>query len=339
MLGLDAIIFSLQKNGGITVYFRELINYLISQDVETTLFCENQVGERAEFGAPVSLHSQQHRTLERYRSCLINDDISVFHSSYYRKPSLSVPTVVTVHDFVYERYASGAKKWVHSMQKNAAIRSAQAIICISQATKDDLLEFVGEAPGQEIYVVHNGVSDHFHVLDQKNIPKPFILFVGQRAGYKNFQLVLQTMSFLPDMELRCVGGGAFEAAEFDGITSDVKNRVRHMGFVDDVALNLLYNQAVCLVYPSKYEGFGIPVVEAMRAGCPVVSIDCKAVTEVGKDALLLVPESDPKLVSEAVNSTRSAERAAFIARGLAVAQNYSWDKTHQQTLAIYRSLS
>jgi mannosyltransferase len=89
------------------------------------------------------------------------------------------------------------------------------------------------------------------------------------------------MELLPDFELHCVGGGPLQPSELAGIPDSVIRRVRHVGFVDDETLNELYNQAVCLLYPSSYEGFGIPVVEAMRAGCPVVSVACKAVMEVG----------------------------------------------------------
>ncbi len=203
-------------------------------------------------------------------------------------------TVVTVHDFVYERYMNGPKKWVHVIQKNAAIRAAQAIICVSESTKQDLLHFVGINPDQSIHVIYNGVSDIFQPLDIVLSNSPFILFVGQRGGYKNFNRLLDAMPYLPDYELHCVGGGAFRSDELKGISETVVRRVRHLGFVTDEVLNVLYNRAVCLAYPSSYEGFGIPVIEAMKAGCPVVSVDCKAVLEVGRDALSVVCDDAPR---------------------------------------------
>jgi mannosyltransferase len=265
---------------------------------------------------------------------------NVFHSSYYRLPSQrNLPTVLTVYDFIYERFQYGPRQWVHSAQKNSAIRSAQSIICISESTKDDLLSYIGETPGQSIHVIHCGVSDVFRNIFLDPSAVPYVLFVGQRRGYKNFRLVLEAMSYLPEMELHCVGGGKLHHDELVGVKDSVLQRVKHHGFVTDDELNVLYNRAVCLAYPSSYEGFGIPVVEAMRAGCPVVSTDCKAVLEVGRDALTVVFDSDPKEMAKAILSTVSSDRFALVQTGLVVAQAYSWEATHRKTLEIYRNLN
>jgi mannosyltransferase len=280
------------------------------------------------------------RFLERYRPCRLPAGASLFHSSYYRLPGLrGTPTVVTAHDFVYERYASGPRRWVHSHQKHAAIRAAQAVICVSESTRQDLLEFVGQIPGQAVHVIHNGVSKVFRPLSPAPAPVPYVLYVGERRRYKNFRLLLRAMEFLPDLELHCVGGGALRADELAGAPSDVRDRVRHRGFVSDEVLNELYNRAFCLVYPSSYEGFGIPVVEAMRAGCPVVSIQCKAVMEAGGDALTVAAETDPRALADAVLRLDAADyRRRMVAAGLEVAGHFSWDRTHARTLDVYRSL-
>lgn len=339
-LTIDGIIFSLQNHGGISVYFHQLLEYLFIRKEKTTFLVEDPFLQDAKnIGASLNIICRPARLFERYRLCRVPDNASVFHSSYYRLPSRrDVPTVVTVHDFIYERYQRGPRQWVHTAQKNAAIRAAQAVICISESTKQDLLEFVGETPGQKIYVIHNGVSDIFTNLGLKPLVTPFVLFVGQRGGYKNFSIALAAMEFLPELELHCVGGGPIRPEELKGVPDSVAKRIRHMGFVSDEELNVLYNRAVCLLYPSSYEGFGIPVVEAMRAGCPVVSMDCKAVLEVGRDALTVVSELDPRAMADAILKTASSERASLIQKGLAVAQGYSWDATHERTVEVYRSL-
>jgi len=337
---IDGVIFSLQRHGGISVYFHNLIRFLSSVNERPLILLEDPVLQNCISNEhQLTVHQRSARLLERYRTCRVPRGGSVFHSSYYRLPNQSdLPTVVTVHDFIYERYQRGARQWVHAWQKKAAIRHAQAVICISESTKQDLLEFVGETPGQTIHVIHNGVSDIFQKINPEPASQPFVLFVGQRAGYKNFRLVVEAMEFLPDLELHCVGGGVVQPAELLGVSESVVQRIKHLGFVTDEELNVYYNRAICLVYPSSYEGFGIPVVEAMRAGCPVVSMDCKAVREVGRDALTVVSDFDPRAMADAVLKTVSSNRSSLIQQGLAVVQGYSWEATHRQTLEVYRSL-
>jgi len=104
-------------------------------------------------------------------------------------------------------------------------------------------------------------------------------------------------------------------------------------------LNQLYNQAVCLAYPSSYEGFGIPVVEAMKAGCPVVCIRCKAVIEVGMNALSIVAP-DASALAERIDALASSDiRDPLIRTGLEVAGNYDWERTYRETLRVYRAVS
>jgi mannosyltransferase len=337
---VDGIVFSLQSHGGISVYFRQLLFRLARDQIATTLTLYEPMAQSAPIVASGPVIRSRARLLERYRSCELPQGAGLFHSTYYRKPQDSrVPSVVTVHDFTYERCLSGPQRWVHSAQKFSAIRAAQAVICISNTTRDDLLDLVGETPGQTLHVVHNGVDEGFTPLPAAVPKRGFVLFVGQRAGYKNFNLVLRAMVYLPDLELVCVGGGPLRSDELTAVSAQVRHRVRHAGSVADTELNRLYNEAVCLLYPSRYEGFGIPVIEAMRAGCPVLCTECRAVLEVGRNALTVVPENDPIAVAAAVSAIASPERRAhLVLAGLAVAGDYSWERTYQQTCNVYRSL-
>jgi mannosyltransferase len=343
-VSIDGIIFSLQGGGGISVYFSELIRYLRMQPdvaVGVDLFeplrgqgIDDIVSQAA---SPLS----QCRVLERYRTYRTgNPNPDVIHSSYYRQSSLrSAPTVVTVYDFTYERFSSGPRRWVHMAQKRSAIRAAKAVICISEATRADLEEWVGVQPGQQVHVIPCGVGEAFRPLLQFSLPpRPYVLFVGARGGYKNFALALQALALLPELELHCVGGGTLHASELATVPSAVRARVRHLGHVDDSSLNHCYNNAVCLLYPSSHEGFGIPILEAMRAGCPVVSIACSAVLEVGGDALVVAAE-DAGAIAEAIDSVCDQQRrATIVAAGLTVARRYSWQATHERTLQVYRNL-
>lgn len=338
---IDAIVFSLQRYGGVSEYFHQLLRKLETESIPASVFLEAPLKRHVGGVSPVlSFVHRRARLLERYRPCRLPAGRAVFHSSYYRLPARrNTPTVVTVHDFVYERYASGPRRWVHTHQKLAAIRAAQMVICVSESTRQDLFEFVGEIPGQVVHVIHNGVSEVFRPLSLTPAPAPYLLYVGERRGYKNFGLLLEAMAFLPDLELHCVGGGPLRADELTGVPPSVRGRVRHLGFVTDETLNELYNQAFCLVYPSSYEGFGIPVAEAMRAGCPVVGTVCRAVLEVGGKALTVAPETEPHALANAVLRLEDTEyRSRMVAAGLEVAGRFSWDRSHTGTLAVYRDL-
>lgn len=337
---VDAIVFSIQRHGGISEYFHQLFKKLEDERIAASVLFAGGANHRALCPAGFSVIRHQPRVFERYRSCRVPAGGSVFHSSYYRRPNeRNLPTVVTVHDFVYERHAKGPRRWVHMFQKHAAIRAAQAVICVSEATRQDLMEFVGGIPGQTVHVIHNGVSEVFRPLSAAPISPPYVLFVGERRGYKNFTRLLAAMAFLPDLELRCVGGADLRPDEWASIPAGARHRVKHLGFVSAHELNQHYNDAFCLVYPSSYEGFGIPVIEAMRAGCPVVSIQCKAVLEIGGSALTVAADASPPALADAVlRLSDPAYRNHVVSKGFEISRRFSWDRTHERTLAVYSSL-
>jgi mannosyltransferase len=341
---IDGIIFSLQRQGGISVYTQQLLHHLATQQAATVLTLEAPLAQQVEGfdgNQNFTVLRRDARPVERYLRCRIPETAEVFHSSYYRRPSrATIPTVVTVHDFIYERFSHGPRRWIHMVQKHAAIRAAQSIICISEATRADLEEWVGVRPDQQVHVIHNGVADTFRPLPTlMHSTRPYILYVGERGGYKNFSLIVEALTLLPEFALHCVGGGALRPEELEAMPHTVRDRVLHLGFVTDEALNEQYNGAACLAYPSSYEGFGIPVVEAMRAGCPVVCIDCKAVLEVGGPALTVAQAVEPQALAEAITKAYSPEhRRAVIAKGLTMAQRYSWQNTHSKTLQVYFEL-
>ena len=342
MVAIDGIIFSLQRAGGISVYFQELLRVLGERGHAASLTLEEPVRQALQHPSDaVATRSLVARRLERYRRARVDARATVFHSTYYRRPeSRKLPSVVTVYDFIYERFRRGPARWVHMQQKHAAIREAQAVICISEATRRDMRHWLGEIPGQAVHVVHCAVGAAFRPLGLAADGPPFILFVGERSGYKNFDLALKALALLPGLELHCVGGGALRADELEGVASAVRERVRHLGFVDEAALNAAYNRAECLLYPSSHEGFGIPTLEAMRAGCPVVSVDCEAVLEVGGSALAVAAAARPDAIAAAVQSVREpARRARHVQAGLDRAAHFSWDAAHARTLEIYRSVA
>ncbi|WP_281718364.1 glycosyltransferase family 4 protein [Pandoraea apista] len=344
MIILDGIIYSLQKYGGITVYFNELLKRLQERGEEYVVSLEKPLLQNINLQDAARCVERQARLIERYRTSRSIDgpSNSIFHSTYYRRPSdVRMTTVTTVHDFVYERHGKSLRRLIHSHQKFASIRHAAAIICISEATRRDLLELMEDVPQDRVHVIHNGVSDTFCPLPERSQgrDRPFLIYVGERRGYKNFSHLLAALQFLPEFELLCVGGGPIRDEELSGIKPSVRARIRHLGFVTEAELNERYNAAYCLVYPSSYEGFGIPVVEAMKAGCPVVSIECDAVMEVGGDALTIARSLEPESLVEAVRHLEdSAYRKVVIDKGISRAAQFNWRDTHDRTLAVYKQL-
>lgn len=335
---IDGIIYSLQNYGGISVYFNELLSTLQHENIDYKI---QLYSNKKQSPSPAGFELlRDQRWLERYRACRTNSsDLDIFHSSYYRNSdNKKVKNIVTVHDFVYEKYNHCLRKIVHSSQKFSSIKNADRIICISETTKSDLLEFLPKIDESKIDVIYNGVSNNFHPLESINKDqRPFLLFIGNRGGYKNFSATAKALEYLTEFDLICVGGGALAEEELKGLPSSVKVRIKHAGFLNEEDINKLYNQAFCLVYPSSYEGFGIPVAEAMRAGCPVVAYLCSAVIEIGKDALTVVESLDPEIIASGVNKLLSDEyRKSKIATGFSQSRLYDWKKTHDATLDSYR---
>jgi mannosyltransferase len=343
MLALDGIIFSLQRNGGISVYTRELFNrgILAGVDFELLLFDEQAVSRLGDHYHGVTQSNR--RVIERYRKCITPPNTELFHSSYYRLPqSKKTPFITTVHDFTYEHFSSGIRRLVHSAQKYKAIREANAVICVSENTRKDLLELLPDVAKDKVRVVHLGASNTYFPLEiEKNmsVQKPYVLFVGSRFGYKNFSAVVNALGLLLDVDLVCVGGGIFSKSELLTLERLIPGRYHHEGIVNDERLNFLYNNARCLIYPSSYEGFGIPVLEAMRAGCPVIALNLSSIPEVAGDAAILLEADDPQLIAAAIEQVLDDEFCNEIKqRGFLRSKLFSWDHTFNCTVDIYQEI-
>lgn len=335
MLLYDGIVFSLQRTGGISVLFSEIISRLPRTSYELVGFRD---------APPTALSNATYgyrapRRLERYRRATFGARAEIFHSTYYRLPAeRGARVVTTVYDFVYERSASRPQRVVHGVQKRAAIAGADRIICISENTRRDLLEFVGHQYRDRAIVVPLAAAETFQrVLGTERLPQ--VLFVGTRGGSKNFRAVVDAVAPLRDLTLVCVGGGAFTTDERTLLDLRLPGRHRSAGYISDAELNLEYNRSLCLAYPSLYEGFGIPVLEAMRAGCPVVAVNASSIPEVAGDAAILLERGNADEIRRAIETLFvTTAREALVARGLARTTAFSWDETYRRTVAVYEEL-
>lgn len=342
----DNIIFSLQKVGGISTYWGELSKRLV-RDERNVKFHEcpndNLVREVLDIKTEdVIKRSIGLLLFERFKKVQVFEkNRFVFHSSYNRTTNNpNARSVCTVHDFVHERFYSGLRKIIHSFQKGYCIKNADKIIAISESTKRDLIHFFPDVPQARIKVIYNGVSDEFYPLklNLNNRDKmPYLLFIGSREHYKNFLFCVDLMSKLANFNLFIVGS-SLKKKEIEILDSLIPGRWSSFRNVTNMELNELYNQAFALLYPSSYEGFGIPILEAMKAGCPFIALNASSIPEVAGDAGVLVDRLNVQLFLEAIETIK-VDRDTIIKKGFIQSAKFSWEKCYQETLCIYEELN
>lgn len=327
------------ERGGIYVYFNELFKSLKLNNIRYHAYIYE------DFASSVRHKDytlKKKRLFERIRSCKINDSYDIFHSSYYRVPSdKKIKVVTTVHDFTHQKLTKGIKSFINLLIKKRAFRKSDALVCISNNTKEDLLQYYKPKKWQKIYVIYNGISENYYRKNESTSSyEKYFLFVGHRTHYKNWDLALEVLDKNIDYKLVVVGGDQNKDKFFSNIKNSLKSRIEFKGFISEDELNDLYNRAFCLFYPSSYEGFGIPVIEAMAAGCPVIANkDCLSVHEIAKNEALFF---DIKNKSENhlkwFKKLETMDREILIKKGSDHAKHFSWNENFKKLISIYNNL-
>ncbi len=362
----DHQIFSVQEYGGISRYFYELAKRVNSSaGFSASVVAPLHVNRYLDAGG-VGVKGIRIPSLRRAVRAMeaINHRIGstlsrmsrpdVFHETYYPEDSSApkdCPVVVTVHDMIPERLSEVfGKNDETSVRKRAAVERADRVICVSENTRRDLMELFNPDP-KKIQTIHLGATRATPLdtaadsLKAHMIDRPFFLYVGMRGPYKNSDRVLRAYAsrqwLRTEFDLIVFGYDVFTPKEIELMASLGLDhpRVRQMTG-NDVLLGQLYSHAVALVYPSLYEGFGIPPLEAMAHGCPVLCSDRSSIPEVVGDAgLYLDPQSVDSIADAMERVAAVAEfREDLSARGRERAKQFSWDRCAARTMEVYREL-
>ncbi len=366
-IAFDNQAFINQEYGGITRYLCELVVKLNAiSDVQCRVvapFHRNAYLARlprAVAGLQVKLPFVPRTTkLIRAASGILSEpllrkfDPDVIHRTYYADgPAmhLRAKKVVTVHDMIHEIYPNHFPgEAALSAEKRRAVEAADLVICISRKTQSDLQEHFG-TPIEKTMVVYHGyevptlLSANQAAVHSITNGQSYVLYVGARSAHKNFDRLLE--AFASSKRLRteqllvCFGGGELKADEHAKIEAlGLLGRVLQIGGADDL-LSSLYRQAALFVYPSLYEGFGIPPLEAMAAGCPVVCSRGGSIPEIVGDAAILFDPEDVNNIGQSIEQVLGSpgRQRELRERGLIRCRNFSWTKCAVETRQAYASL-
>jgi len=360
----DPQIFSLQEYGGISRYFAELATHLYALDGTDIEVCSPWYASRHLTDAPrailnikAAIPARSHFGYSRHLFTAANmvlfkkrlraKSFDIAHHTYYWPLPDHLPVrarVTTVHDMIDDIIVPNRRK---SHFKRQSVRQADRVICVSEHTRNALIECYGIAP-EKTSVVHLGKPDAPALADAPVVlpPCPYVLYVGERGGYKNFVGLVRAFAasarIRQDFQLVCFGGRPLSADEMSAWTAYglAPDRLKHCAG-NDGTLHALYCGASLFVYPSLYEGFGLPPLEAMAMGTPVACSDASSIPEVVGEAGEYFDPRCTDSITQAMESVLYSEmrRHELISLGRERSARFSWDRCARETLAIYRTLT
>ena len=357
----DHQIFVSQQYGGISRYFSSMAPLLRECGIETKiiapLYVNSYLGELPkdlvmglqipQFPGAGRFAIKVDQFLARPLAAALN--ARVVHETYYTSKSRAprnASVVLTVHDMIHELFPDLVTDKNLIARKRAAIRRADGILCISESTRQDFLRFFPEMESR-VSVTLLGFGGEFSgsVKPMHTDKRPYLLHVGPRSGYKNFSSLLeafaQSRRLRADFDLICIGGGQWAPYEADAIRRHhLETKVSRYD-ANDEELKRWFSGAAVFVYPSIYEGFGIPPLEAMAANCPVVAVRTSSVPEVCGAAAELVELGSPEALRAAIEAVvYSPSRANELrVEGRARLPQFSWHRTAAETAAVYRGFA
>ena len=277
------------------------------------------------------------------------NDFDLLHLTFYPDPAIREmtrkPIAITVHDMTPEIYPDlfpGGGKWIAA--KKFWCRHADLIFTVSDHTITDLLRIFPDIPSEKVHRVYNGGGFPPGLTAYLDLPESYLLYVGGRNSYKNFLPMLSALIPVfrknPSLSLICAGGGSFSGEEKQAIRdAGLSGRILQMR-PDEAELAQLYQQASAFIYPSLYEGFGIPILEAFSRDVPILLSDRSSLPEIAGDAALYFDPGKPETIAEAVCRimTDPDLRTDLTRRGRKRLNDFSWERSAREIRNLYRQL-
>jgi len=269
--------------------------------------------------------------------------IPTYYDSYFLPYLKEKPFVLTVHDMIHEFYPEYFMDDINTVpEKKKLIEKARRIIAVSENTRRDILKIYPDTAPEKIDVVYLAHQFSDKESEPVTLPEHYILFVGNRTFYKNFTLFINAIAPLfeeyADFNLVCAGGNSFDKDEVALLDElKISNKVLQRNFKDN-ELRAYYEKARCFVFPSAYEGFGIPILESMSAGCPIVLTNNSSFPEIAGDAGIYFELNDKDDLREKVEQVWNNEqlRSDYKEKGIIQAKKFSWDRTTEETILVYQ---
>jgi glycosyltransferase involved in cell wall biosynthesis len=365
---IDGIIFESHSQGGVLRVFQQVLPKLC--ELDTCLKIDLITSGRTRSSLPTHpnihlisvppidrllrptrffLRQQLYLRSQIQRLWMHNSIHALWHSTYYTTPThWKGPIVQTVYDLIHERFPNYfhdrySREFVQ--HRSQCLADADMIVCISETTKRDVIDFY-HVPASKLIVIPLAAGDIFSpktAIYSITLPtfKPFLLYIGRRERYKNFIGFVHAYArwkHKRDIDVIAVGSNWTSAEQDKFRQLNISSQVHLIENVDDQQLCELYMRALAFVYPSQYEGFGIPLLEAMACGCPVVAPRIPSTLEVAKDYPVYFDIADQDSFVIALNSIVEDRRAICTDLGLMYAGQYSWERTSKQILDVYWSL-
>jgi glycosyltransferase involved in cell wall biosynthesis len=359
--------FTLQEYGGISRYFFELYNRfeeIGGHTCETSLLLSNNAylnsvnAKNIKGFFPGKVFPGKARfqeAINRFQSIskIKAGNFDVFHPTYYNpyflKHLKGKPFVVTFLDMIHEKFNNLYPELEQDKKifanKKQLLDNASKVIAISECTKKDIMEIFGVS-GSNIEVIYLG-SSMGDITKKANsvliVEGRYLLFVGNRGMYKNFDFYLESIADIlktEDIKMVCAGGGNFNEKEIEHISKlGLKNLVKFYS-INDQVLQSLYANSIAFVFPSLYEGFGIPVLEAFSCKTPCLLSRGGSLEEVGGNAALYFNGNDSEEIRSKLKLLLTDKSIAkdLVAKGIERLKQFSWGKTFQETLDVYKSV-